>query len=393
MKKKLSLLYLIGLFCTVSLMTTSCSDDKNGGTPGPEGVNATYSTSSTDNVLALTYSAKPLIGKDVTFNTTDGETAPMTLKNILPGEVTTTLANVPLTLNSAGTVYSFDATDAQEGARTVKFSGTVEKGKMALNLTVTMPDNELTGKWTMPFVVTNSVITLSPVYMDWAVSPNSEDQETNGKVTSTVTGLLSMAPGMAGKVLAACLRSVTFGKDGNITAEYASLDGIDIQNDIMMSETFPYVRPESDWTASPVNLCTYYVKNNKVYVVPSIDMIMAAVGSNAGAKMKSENTGGIGDIIGGLDPALIAKITEWLTTGVPLNIKTENGITSLYLDKDSLSPFFPLLSSMTDTIVSLIPEDMAGLLPFIGIHLDLLPEVLTATTKLDIGLNLEKAAN
>lgn len=386
MKKKFSLLYVIGLFCAVSMMTTSCSNNDNDGPGIPDGVNATYSASGSDNVLALTYSSLPLPGKSATFNTTDGQTATITLDNVIPGELKTSFDKVPLTLNNAGTVYTFKTTNTQ-GDRAVAFEGSVEKGKMTLSLDVTMT-NALVGKWNMvPFVLDDFFdIVSTPVSMAWEVAPTLEDPETNEKITTMAENIGSLGNSMGGMLLSACLRSVTFGKDGNITAEYASLDGYDILQDIIFATEVP-VRDESDWVSSPANLCTYYVKGDKVYITPNIETIMALISGNAAAKMKSD--AGLGGMEG-LDPALIAVIMGWLQTGIPMNIVTENGVTTLSLDKTTLSPFFPMIPGLLGSVV---PEDMMGLLQMVGIHVDLLPDAFACTTKFDVGLNMTKAAN
>ena len=115
-----------------------------------------------DDDLILTYSGEPMVGKQVHFLTYDGKRATITLDGLLdsntlfpsedlhdmafgapgvvPGEVPTTLPNVPLTLNAEGTAYTFEGTDNQNN-RQLTYKGEVSKDKMTLAIQVKMPAN------------------------------------------------------------------------------------------------------------------------------------------------------------------------------------------------------------------------------------------------------------
>lgn len=116
---KKNLLYLFTVLCTLSFFT-ACSDDDDEKNPNVLDVNTAYSGDKLD----LKYSDSPLLGKEITFDTKDGKTATITMKGlsslgdlldqlmpkstaaapamapgVIPGEVTTTISNVPLILS------------------------------------------------------------------------------------------------------------------------------------------------------------------------------------------------------------------------------------------------------------------------------------------------------
>ena len=83
--KKLSILF-ISFLTVISAFLTSCDEDHYG--PAPVDVTANYSNkiSNPNPNLVLTYNGDAMNGKSVDFSTVTGETAIITLYDILPGE-------------------------------------------------------------------------------------------------------------------------------------------------------------------------------------------------------------------------------------------------------------------------------------------------------------------
>lgn len=130
---KKNLLYLFTVLCMLSFFT-ACSDDEDVNVL--EGVNTSFKGETLD----LKYSGSPFLGKEVVFDTKDGQTATITMRGtldmsalggllgggsksdlptisyapgVISGEVTTTLNNVVLT--QVGETYMFEGTnDANE---------------------------------------------------------------------------------------------------------------------------------------------------------------------------------------------------------------------------------------------------------------------------------------
>ena len=87
---------------------TSCDNDHYG--PEPIDVTANYSNkfSNPNSNLSLYYSGEEMLGKSVDFSTVKGETANITLYDIIPGEETLKLVSIPLIL-----VILFQATEQE----------------------------------------------------------------------------------------------------------------------------------------------------------------------------------------------------------------------------------------------------------------------------------------
>mgnify|MGYP002648160757 CR=1 FL=1 len=369
---KKNLLYLFTVLCTLSFFT-ACSDDDDEKNPNVLDVNTAYSGDKLD----LKYSDSPLLGKEITFDTKDGKTATITMKGILdinkllsllmskstavistapgviPGEVTTTLSNVVLTLS--GEKYTFEGTDNNNG-REVKYSGEVQKDKLTMSVNVTMPENDLTDTtWTLPEMDWNTGT--AAIYFLWESDhegitiPGLIDQPWPTKDASMLIGT------MLSPTLQKVLQNVTFQKDGNIVASYSKAG------------------EAPSWQTSPINLAQYYFKDKKMYVQLNIDMIMATAQSG---NSKAEAT------IPGL-----SDLYPLLSAGIPLNCEIADGKAKIYMDKDLLVPLLSILGNeaIAGMIMKKIPEEQKEM---VGGILAQLPALLQATTKMDLGLSLVK---
>lgn len=365
---KKNLLYLFALICSISVFT-ACSDDD----PAVLNVNTSYSGESLD----LKYCGSQLLGKEISFETRDGKTATITMKGVLdingllsqliskstevlstapgviPGEVTTTLSNVAITLS--GEKYIFEGTDSNNG-RELQYSGEIQKDKLTMSVNVTLPKNDLT----------ETTWTLSPV--DWTTGDaaikflwesDHEGITIPGLIeepwpTKDASVLISM---MISPMLDKVLQSVTFQADGNIVASYSNDDA-------------------STWQTSPINLAQYYFKDNKMYVQLNIDMIMATVQSNK-SKADVQNPN-------------LSELYPLLSTGIPFNYEIENGKAKIYMDKNVLVPILSILGN--ETIAGLITSKItdAEQKKMLEGILAQLPSLMQVTTKMDLGLNLIK---
>lgn len=355
MKKNLFLIWslvgLLGLFA-------SCEEDL----PGVgKGANETFSG---DN-LTLTYGGNEMLGKQVTFHTYDGEKATLTLNGtldlsllfpsesipevaglapgVVPGEVITTISNVPLTLSEDGSTYTFFGTDTQYG-RTLTYSGEASAERMTLTLDVVMPENDLVGTWNFP--QTNGLS------MKW-----------DSDATINVSGMeipTSTAAGMVGPVLSPMLaqkvQSFTFGADGNISVTYRK-NGTDT------------------WQTSPLNLAMYYVMDGRMYLQLNVTQIIATAQSTRA------------DISSLL--SLLQGLVDYLSEGIPLTYSADGNALTLTLGTEETKAILNLLTIdfVLEKIEGLIPEDYQSIVTPI---LEKLPEILDSTTTLELSLHLEK---
>ena len=311
--------YLCALVCSVALFT-ACSDDESAKL-AVDTVNGTYTSTDAEKQLQLTYGDVVMTGKSVTFNSADGQNATLTLtgaentllgafaggsaKNpgVIPGESTTTL-NVTL-VPQGETAYTFSGTD-QSNDRTVNYAGSIEAGKLTLDVDVTF-QNELIGTWNLAPIPEDSSDPIYPIYSMWESSKNIEISPGWEMPMNSVFGLAFRMPVIGEgddaqsvcQMLATVLQSVTFGADGNVIATYS--DAADV--------TSPA------WQNSPAGMVQYCVKGDKIYAYLDIDAIMGAA---MGASSKAEE--GSTDLLTLLLPKLLSHIGEiapMLGEGIP----------------------------------------------------------------------------
>lgn len=377
---KKNFLYLFTVLCTLSFFT-ACSDDDDPKDPTVLDVNTAYSGDKLD----LKYGDSALLGKEITFDTKDGKTATITMKGlfnlsdimpkstaatpsmapgVIPGEVTTTISNVPLILS--GEKYTFEG--EYTGAAGVKatYSGEVQKDKLTMAVKATMPAGDLVGT-TWALASMNPTAGSFPMVMVWkSETPLKIDGSmidtnipTGTIIDVKVEDLLAKmnVNAMVSGLLGGVLESITYQNDGNIVASYKKMTA-------------------SSWSTSPINLAQYYIKDKKLYVQLNIANIIATVGAN---KSKAEAT----------MPDLMTLLGSLLSTGVPLDYNINDSTLQVTAGTSLLLPIlkvatsdemFPLIQTM---LPESTPEIMKGLLSQI-------PGVVNGTTEISGTLNLVK---
>lgn len=386
MNKYLLRNFLYAICMATLLFACDDNDDHDG-----SGINGIYSNKLSaaegGNALTLTYSGREFIGKDVSFKQTNDNTANITLKGVLPGETATLLENVALTADGNG--YSFSGNGTGTNGTAFAYRGKVEPAKMTLDLTdVKVTSNQLTTNGTWYPVQTGETVVNDPVQGDYTLRQYAFHLVTDNALLSQFAPQLES---IAGNLITWFIGNVTFNPDGNITARYATMPEGKVLGDLI--STTPD-RQDGDWIASPINLASYYVKDDsELYIVPNIDMILYQVQQN---KTKAD---------GGIDPAVIAavyqQLNKWSTTGIRMNIRRNSeapynsmgsriaykGDVFLFIDKAEIEAFLPLLPLIKD----LLPEDMGGSLgTIIGPLLDMLSSSLQQTKTLELGMMLTK---
>lgn len=379
------LLKLFYVFCLL-VFWTSCDDD---GEHESDKLTANYSNKLADGEAAnllLSYSGMELIGKSVYFKTSDTKTADITLLDILPGEREMIILNVPL--NAVENGYTFSGSAVGTSGVKFDYAGKVEQGRLVINIDCVMqPANAITtqSRWyTVPYSLEQSKETdpeTGIIYTNvkYGVHFHSDNAD--------VSSLAGLAEAVAGNILGSVLRDVYFYPDGNIMARYASMP----QVDGFLGYIMPLpIRPESDYSLSPLNLVICYVKDNSLYVTPNVDMIIRLIQTNKGAETRADS-----------DPdylEIYKLLNRWATTGIRFNIVTEikpeelyegyyikhPGDMILYVDKDELGPLFDLLPMLK----GLIPED--GNMAMLAQMLETLIPGLMNSEVFELGIILQK---
>lgn len=360
---KRNLLYAFTMLCSLSLMTTSCSKDDE---PTVEegkvlDVNASYKGESLD----LTYSESVLPGKVITFNTTDGKTATLEMKGefdltsliptkadmpvmnlapgVIPGEVTTTISNVALTLD--GETYKFEGTDSQNG-RTTEYKGQVEKGKLTLAINNVMPESKIQGTWNLADAQIVNIVWNSEKDI---MIPNPQ----GGMQSLPVSFIAQFVSGILDQQIKPVLNTISFNNDGNIVADY---------------------NKDGEKKVSPLNIANYYMKDDKMYVQMNIAMLLTVINQTKA----------------GFDMGAIAQFLPLLSEGVPLTCSVDGSNATITLEKDIIVPLLSFVltnETISGLILKSIPENVK---PMVEALLPQLTEVLSSTTEMKVSLNLKK---
>ena len=188
-----------------------------------------------------------------------------------------------------------------------------------------------------------------PLFMTWKAS--------NDAVLGffKVTGIPTMVVPMGSSKLAQQLKDITFQKDGNVVVTYAvpNQEGA-----------------EPQWEKSKPGMVTYKVKDDQILFFPNVDNLMASLPADS---LRNNAT--------------LNEAVEMVKNGIPVNYKLEGNTAKLFIDKPFIEKIFPLILAGLDNVDPATIGNMGGMLKGL---LQGIPSVLQKTTKLEIGLNLEK---
>lgn len=413
--KKISVFLFGSLLCLTVPFITSCDEDYPG--PDPVEVTANYSNkfSNPNPNLSLTYSDEIMTGKSVDFSTVKGETANITLYDVIPGEKALSLNSIPLTGDEEGYSFSGNGTGTITGS-TFTYEGSVTKGMLTINLSnIKMGNSEL---WSGHYLFANPVnedskLTVGAAYVDTEMAPEAQN------------GYNPLLRGVLSYFIPQLLHSVTLQEDGNILAEYSqeSILLMGKKPDVFMAElkaltgwevmfsehiTFllnviagnivqkdiDLVIKDRTYQSSPLNLAYWYKKDERMMVKLNLAAVItqamkssekivdeqllstlseallkidAIQLKNALILINKSLNNDIISYITQLDDYTFRSVFSWLAEGIPMNVKiTEDGHTYLYLDKATLQPLLNLLPQIMPVISELIAnnmtEDMANML-------------------------------
>lgn len=380
--------------------------------------------------LKLTYSEHELTGKQVVFGTTDGQTGSLTLAGIIPGEPTAVISEVALTVDGFKCNFTGNATTT--AGTQITYSGFVLGDTLNLNLKATLSATalgDLNGTWNLynniDFSDDANSVTLSPFHLKWTASYYNPGF---GNTVNPASYISKIANVMASHILADVLHEVTFEKDGNIKAQYFPTEifsDTNVMNIVMGLMGDKIVIPEGRiWQSSPENLAFWYTKENKLYIIPNIPMILKQVSEDGGdvnlgdldieALLKGLQTMSGDEIkellsnfliqynipfdLTSVDAATIKKVVGWLETGIPLNYQVSNNGLRISVDKEMVAPFMSILLPMLPTLDQMLEEmasqpggELIGMLPIMTgvMKLAEISEVWKTTSLFDLGLEFK----
>ena len=117
-------------------------------------------------------------------------------------------------------------------------------------------------------------------------------------------------------------------------------------------------------------MVTYKVKDDQILFFPNVDNLMASLPADS---LRNNAT--------------LNEAVEMVKNGIPVNYKLEGNTAKLFIDKPFIEKIFPLILAGLDNVDPATIGNMGGMLKGL---LQGIPSVLQKTTKLEIGLNLEK---
>ncbi len=233
----------------------------------------------------------------------------------------------------------------------VSVTGSISpEGTVVVNLSsVLSPTAQggVAGKWNLLTNVKqdedNALLT-APLWATWSAQ---NPEKPNGEMTASALRTFGSS------ILYQFLHSVTFSKDGNITAEYWNAEGFNMQEDMMNyiggfgeneagKPIMINLHPDEPWSESPKKLLYWYIKGDYLYIVPDIAAILAQIKKDSGSDVSDGlDMNSIKDTLKkfGIDAeALLQLVPKWMETGIQFKYeKTENGL-KLYADKEMCAP-------------------------------------------------------
>lgn len=319
---KKNLLYLFALICSVSVFT-GCSDDD-----APD-----YSGTYKGETLVLKLAGDTLEKKEVVING-----AEIVLKNVILGEEST---KIPVTFDGT----TFKGSDAGEN-RTVSIEGSIENLIMTAEVTMKIT-SPIVGKWAISTEIDEdgSKHVTDGIYFDLDEDKtydfffSSYDPKTYAKEFNNTVG----------GILGGLLFDITLKEDGTIVATYNAGSPLDPS--------------KTDIKESPANAVRYYIKDNQIYLVPNLEVLMS----------KSDNGINIGAL---------------LENGIPLNLNISGDDNFIaYVTKEQMAPFMVILKPMVENL----PNDgMDGMAPLIKMIATEFFINFDKSEKFSLGLNMDR---
>lgn len=372
--------------------------------PGSELSSKTYE----DLSLYLSYNGDIMIGKKVDFVPSDGK-ATLTLSgqdfdlNVMISEMDFDGLDISLpTVQTCGVLpgspsYSLTVDlfgdkesctfkgEAESEYCTFSYSGTVSAETLVIELKdVALKNTSISGTWNIPEYA-GDVYNIGRLVWDSSTQidlgmgvPMPMGSALALFLVMPVSGDLNVF-----QILSTSLKRITFGQDGNITANYLVMEGSN-------AGTF---------AESPKNIAQYVVTgDNKLLLFLNPQGI--AYADMASKSRSAEMTTILGEVIKSLIPLF--------STGLPLGYgpkvdaygqTVDNpDIMSVYLGTEMLLPILKtiepvfedeeIVSQLAELIAS--NEELGEMAPIILAVLKQLPEIINTTTKVEIGINLQK---
>ncbi len=328
---KKSLIYLFSLLCMLTLVT-SCSDDEKGGTDDAwKEISKDYTS---DKLSIGTVSTSGTIS----VNAASADKATIILNNVVAGESS---VSVDATLTKTDAGYAFEG-ESTATTCNVKVSGTIENGKLTAAISRTLTSS-LAGTLNLNYVPSNDM-QIAQAHARFNTGDAQMDAMLNG-----------MAAPVVGQLIAKEVESVTvnLGEEGTFSFSFKKVGASE--------ET---VMPPAKLQEMIKSYLTWYEKENVLYLAVHKDALTILSGLN----ILPENID-LETILG-----LLTVEGDYYT--IPLQVKEEDGLTTIYLNKDILVKAW----EVAKPFVGKIPENI----------LNTINVVMASAKEIEVGLVFKK---
>lgn len=209
-----------------------------------------------------------------------------------------------------------------------------------------------------------------------------------------VSVVTSLANQMVGMLYAGGLDHFEFKDDGTFSAGYRNLLGFDMSNGPTYSEEmFTYPSAET-LEMIPADAISYYTENSKVYFAINKEYL-SQIGQS---ELETDLTVLIEALLEQYPEIGNSIVSNDEIFALPLNYLFEGGKLKLWVDREMMMPFIPLLSELVETMlpeeitVQMDPNDpqTAMTIPVKNLLGQLLEGLFTKTESLEIGISLAK---
>lgn len=336
---KKSLIYLFSLLCMLTLVT-SCSDDEKGGTDDAwKEISKEYTSGITANGLSTSGT--------VNVNAASADKATIILNNLVAGESS---VSVDATLKKTDTGYAFEG-ESTATTCNVKVSGTIELGandkedkvNISINRTLT---SALAGTMDLNFISGESL--MAQTYFEINTGNTEQDAILKGMATSFLGQLIAQQVESV---------SVNLGEEGTFSFSFKKVGASE--------ET---VMPPAKLQEMIKSYLTWYEKENVLYLAVHKDALTILSGLNILPENIDMET-----ILG-----LLTVEGDYYT--IPLQVKEEDGLTTIYLNKDILVKAWevakPLVGNIQDETIQSI--------------LAMVDQVMASAKEIEVGLVFKK---
>lgn len=337
---KKGLIYLFMLIMSMSVFT-ACSDDND---DPYKALTAEYKAEK----LNLTFNNKTVTDKAVSLEALNETTGHLALKNMIAGE-DSLVVNVTME-NIGGDNFSFTGKN-ETADRSVSVTGDVKSGIMTLKSDFEITNTKVIGEWETFIGFTPTYDMITSLHLDIKNDKDSVMLPIWNEMTAGSD--LGSKLGLVGAMLPSLLQKIELTQNGQLISYY-------YESLTAKEEGKAPIKEDQD--------VTYNVSNGVIYIKANLSAIMPT----------------------GRSTAPSVDIMAMINSGIPLKyIITENQNLRVYVDKNMMLPFMPLVTVLAPALADIEMPDMGIEKGSLSNFLLGIVPIITNAEKAEIGLEVQ----